>query len=106
MARLQHQHQQINRHLGLHLDQHLNQHQHQRLDQLNQRVTALTIINTVLLGPALVNVARIQLICINIVKSHVDYAVVVVEAEEAVPMQVPIVTIGLSMDIVGPIMHI
>ena len=94
--------QQLNLHQHPRLDPHLDPH----LDQLNQRVTALTIINTVLLGPPLVNVARTQLICINIVKSHVDYAAVVVEAEEAVRMQVPIVTIGRNMVTAGLIMHI
>ena len=101
MVRLQQQLQQPNQHL----DQHPRPSQQQDQDQPSQRVTAPTTTNTVLIGLPLVNVARIQLIWINIVANHVDYAAVV-EAEEVAPMQVLIATIGRNMAIADQIMRI
>ena len=105
VAQHQHQRQQINQHHGQRTSQRRGQHNRHQNQPSQPAIVPITI-NTVPLGRPLANVARIQLIWINIVVNHAAYVEAVVVVEEAAPMPVLIVTIGHSMVIADQIMHI
>ena len=100
------QHQQTNQHHDQRTSPRHGQHSRPQ-DQLNQLEIVPITINTVPHGRPLVNVARIQLIWINIVVNHAGYAeAVVVVVVEAAPMPVLIATTGHNMVIADRITRI
>ena len=104
VAQHQHQRQQINQHHGQRTSQRRGQHNRHQNQPSQPAIVPITI-NTVPLGRPLANVARIQLIWINIVVNHAAYVEAVVVVEAAL-MPVHTATIGRSMVIVDQIMHI